>query len=276
MTVRNLNKVSFDELVDCFLLAFQNYYVKMPTNKDYYEQRWKAAKVDFNLSYGMFDHEHLIGFIINGIDTRFDVKTAFNTGTGVIPEYRGRRIVHSIYDYAINDLRSNGIKKSTLEVITKNDKAIRAYTSVGFKITKEYMCFAGTIKISNVPSLELKEMSIKNFDFTKLPNQQFYSWDFQKETIKEGNYVLYYVMNNDILESYFIINPENNSLAQFDILNEGKMGLSNLFAAIKKISNEVKIINVDKRLVDKLQTINQIELQNTVNQYEMEIEIPEG
>ena len=276
MTVRKLNKISFDELLDCFLLAFENYYVQMPTNRTYYKQRWKAAKVDFSLSYGMFDNEKLIGFIIHAIDKRYKVKTAFNTGTGVIPAYRGKRIVKSIYDYAVNDLRHNGIEKSTLEVITKNEKAIRAYESIGFEICKEYMCYAGTINTNGDAQLELKEMPIKNFDWDKLPNQQFYSWDFQKETIIEGNYVLYQVMNNNKPESYFIINIENKYLAQFDILNDDKKAWRRLFKGIKQVTDEVKIINVDKRLSDKLDNIRLLELQNTINQYEMELKITGG
>ncbi len=54
MTVKNLSYTSFDELFNCFILAFEGYFVKMPAEKDYYKQRWAASKVDFNLSYGMF------------------------------------------------------------------------------------------------------------------------------------------------------------------------------------------------------------------------------
>ena len=76
------------------------------------------------------------GFIINAIDKRNGILTAFNTGTGVIPEYRGKRIVKSIYAHAIGELRQQGVEKSTLEVITKNDIAIRSYKSIGFSIRR--------------------------------------------------------------------------------------------------------------------------------------------
>lgn len=276
MKVNNLSKVSFDEVLDCFLKAFENYYVKVPTDKEYHRQRWDAAKVDFNLSYGMFDNEKLIGFIIHAVDKRFDIKTAFNTATGVIPEYRGRRIVKSIYDFAMIDLRKNGIEKSILEVITKNEKAIRAYEGVGFEICKEYKCYAGKIQSESEPQIELQKMSTKDYNWKKLPNQQLYSWDFQKETIIEGNYVLYEVMNNNKPESYFIIHPEKKYLAQFDIFNKNKKIWKRLFNAIGQVVDEVKIINVDKRLRDKIDYIRFLELQNTINQYEMELKISYG
>jgi hypothetical protein len=68
--VKKLEEVKFDIIIDCFLKSFENYYVKFPTDKNYYKNRWKIAKVDFALSYGMFDGEKLVGFIINAIDNR--------------------------------------------------------------------------------------------------------------------------------------------------------------------------------------------------------------
>ena len=273
MTINKLSETSFNELLDCFLKAFENYYVQMPKDKAYYKQRWKAAKVDFDLSYGMFVNDRLIGFIIHAIDKRFGIPTAFNTGTGVIPEYRGKRITKLIYDYALDDLSKHGIKKSILEVITKNEKAIRAYKSVGFEICKEYMCFAGRIANETEDQLALKKISIEKLKWDKLPNQQFYSWDFQKETIALGSYNIYQVINNSEPESYFIINPENKYLAQFDILNKNKSSWRRLFSAIQQVSSEVKIINVDKSLTDKIEFLRSSGLKNTLNQYEMELKI---
>ena len=202
MTVKNLSHITFDEVLDCFLLAFENYFVKMPSDRNYYKERWRAAKVDFNFSYGMFDKGRLVGFIIHAIDKRDGMLTAFNTGTGVIPEYRGNRIVKSIYTYALKDLGENGIEKSTLEVIKKNETAIRSYKSIGFKVCKNYKCFTGAVSIENCDPFELKEIALKNVDWKNLPNQEFYSWDFQKETILERNYTFYHVLNRKEPESF--------------------------------------------------------------------------
>lgn len=276
MEVLTLNNASFEELIDCFLLAFENYHVKMPSNKDYYERRWKAAKVDYTLSYGMFTNGRLIGFIIHAIDNRFGIKTAFNTGTGVIPEFRGQRIIKSIYDLAIHDLKYNGIEKSTLEVIQENKKAIKAYQRVGFKICKEYNCFAGNINIDSEEEIRLEKIDYKEFDWNSLPNQDFYSWDFQKETIIGREYSFYQIVYDAKPESYFIFNEENKYIAQFDLFANNNNAWTRLFQGIKQISNEVKIINVDNRLIDKLNMINKIGIPRSVDQYEMELIITSG
>ena len=260
MKVESLANTPFDALIDCFLMAFENYYVKMPTDPDYYKKRWKAAKVDFGLSYGMFDKGKLVGFIIHAVDTRQGVLTAFNTGTGVIPAYRGQRIVQAIYDYALKDLRKRGILKSKLEVITKNDRAIRCYKGVGFSICEHYKCYGGTITIEDNDQFQIKEIPINQIDWNKLPNQQYYSWDFQKETILAASYSFFQVMNNGKPESFFILNRSNNYLAQFDLLKHSDNSWSRLFSAIKSVADNIRVINVNQLFTDKLNILEVVGL----------------
>jgi ribosomal protein S18 acetylase RimI-like enzyme len=272
MTIKNLSNISFNELLDCFLAAFENYYVKMPSDRNYYKNRWKAANVNYQLSYGLFDKGKLVGFIIHAIDKRNGILTAFNTGTGVIPEYRGEKIVKSIYTYALKDLAQHGIQKSTLEVITKNNIAIKAYEGVGFKISKKFKCYGGEIKIVNYEQFEMEKLGLKNIDWNTLPNQQYYSWDFQKETLLKGNNTFFQVLNNKKPESFFILNTDTNYIAQCDVLNKSNNGWNRLFNAInKQVSGNIKIINVDERLKDKLNYINSIGLEHLIDQYEMEL-----
>lgn len=274
MTIKSLHALPFDVLIDCFLQAFEHYYIKMPTDPAYYQQRWQAAKVDWRLSYGMFDQDQLVGFIIHGIDHRFGLLTAYNTGTGVIPAYRGRRVAKAIYEYALDDLRQHGIVHSTLEVITENEKAIRAYQSIGFRIRKEYVCMAGAIQSDDQVPIELKEVPIPEIDWTELPNQSYYSWDFQPETIVNGNYVFYQVLHNHEPESYFVIHAATTLLAQFDLLRDHPGGWDRLFTAIKQISATVKLNNVDTRLTTKLARLRQAGLAETFRQYEMALSLP--
>ena len=271
MTVKNLSNLPFDELMDCFLAAFDNYYVKMPTDKNYYKNRWQAAKVDYSLSYGMFDESKLVGFILHAIDKRNGKLSAFNTGTGVLPEYRGRKIVKSIYNYALIDLKEKGIDECSLDVITKNNRAIKSYQSIGFHISKTYKCFSGVIKVENVNDVEFEELSMNSIDWDSLPNQQFYSWDNQKETILIDKYSFFQVINNSKPESYFIIKPENGYVAQCDLLNTDNTGWERLLTAIKQVSESVKIINVDSQLNTKVNSLVNCGLDNSIDQYEMKL-----
>ncbi len=273
MQVKSLEHINFSTLMECFLKAFENYFVKMPMDHEFYKERWHMASVRLDLSYGMFENEKLLGFIINAIDKRNDNWIAFNTGTGVLPEYRGQRIVSSIYQYAIPDLKKHGITKCRLEVIKDNAIAIKAYERIGFKITKSYKCYSGSVALKDtLRDFELKQVDRSYFDWNTL-NQESYSWDNHFNTVKKGNYRYYAICKKGELESYFIINPKNGYLAQFNVLSNELDNWNNLFKGIKHISDTIKINNVDERLSGKIDFLNEIGLQNTVDQYEMEFDL---
>jgi len=278
MNIQNLSNIAFNELLDCFLKAFENYYVQMPSDKNYYKERWKAAKVNFNFSYGMFDNGRLLGFIIHAIDKRNGTLTAFNTGTGVLPEHRGKRIVHAIYNHAINDLKQHGIKKIKLEVITENTRAIKTYEAIGFKICKNFKCFNGNISLQKTEKVNLKEIDAHKITWETLPNQEYYSWDNQKDSLRNGDYNYFQVLNdNHEAESFFIIKPKSGYLAQLDLLDtKNPYCWTRLFSAIKQISTTIKINNVDERLTEKTNQLVSMGLENKINQYEMELNLNES
>ncbi len=173
-------------------------------------------------------------------------------------------------------MRQHEVEKSRLEVITKNIPAIKSYQSIGFEICRNYKCFSGDINIETPEVFELQEVHTKQIDWEQLPNQQFYSWDHQRESILQGNYRFFQVLNNNIPESYFIIKPDSGYLAQFDLLHSNKHGWNRLFSAIKHLSGNIKINNVDERLTKKLAYLNTIKLENIIDQYEMELNIKDG
>ena len=65
MKIRSLENTAIEDIVFAILVSFENYFVTMPTDPNYWSQRFKRARVDFSLSFGMFVDDMLIGFIIN-------------------------------------------------------------------------------------------------------------------------------------------------------------------------------------------------------------------
>ena len=220
----------------------------------------------------MFDEEQLVGFIINAVDKRNGEYVAFNTGTGVIQEYRRQRIVKSIYDFAIPELIKYGITKCQLEVITENEKAIKAYESIGFKIERTLKCFAGEIS-SNTSTANVKEVTFDEIDWELIPNQQYYSWDFHKNCLQNGNSRYYNILDNEELCGFFAINPDNGTLNQLEVFNNENDYWQLLFGAVATTYPKVRTINVDDRLKSKINAIEMAGLNHTVSQYEMQFSL---
>lgn len=216
MEIKPLNHVPFTQLMACFLKAFENYYVPMPTDHAYYKKRWAAAKVDYSLSFGAFDKEELVGFILHAVDERQGIKIAFNTGTGVIPAYRGRKLVKAIYEFALPILKANGIDQSKLEVITANKAAIRAYEGIGFKIDRTLNCYNGPFEMPLKLGVKLNEKALKDIDLSSLIHSATYSWDNQSASLQMDAHRYFEVTEDNTTIGYFIIDTASNYLVQWE------------------------------------------------------------
>lgn len=273
MEIRNLTSIPISEIITCFLEAFDGYFVKLPKETSYYEKRWKNAKIRFDLSFGMFDKNRLVGFILNGIDHRKGEYMAYNAGTGVIPAYRGNRIVKAIYEKAIPELRENEISMCILEVIKENIAAIKAYESCGFSIAKSYLCFNGELRSSTSSDIQLQQQKLSKVNWDQLPNQEYYSWEYQHQSLSEEDFSFFTVMHKGTKVGYFIINTARNHLAQLEVFESNPQNWDALFNGISSLTTEVRIINVDERQQEKVAQIIANNLQNSIDQFEMELKL---
>lgn len=269
MQIRNLQETSLPEIVDCLLQAFEGYFVKMPDDLLYWQNRFTAARVDWELSFGMFDGNRLIAFIIHGIDFENDTLTAFNTGTGVLPQFRGQKIVDQLYAFAFPLLKKSGIEACSLEVIQTNAIAVSVYKRIGFSITKEYNCYNGILHVPETNGT-VSEISIDEIFEKENPNHPFYSWDHRNEAINlaRKNYKAY-SFQCETGAGYFILNPGTGYLAQLEIEPETAENYMQLLSGIRKISSAVRINNVDSRRILLRESLVKASLDNTVDQFQM-------
>ncbi len=269
MEIRNLNGIPIEEIVSSMLEAFEGYFVKMPESVAFWKNRYHAARVDWNLSFGVFDEKKIVAFIINGIDFKNNKLTAFNTGTGVIEAYRGNQWVDKLYEFAIPKLKERRIEQCQLEVIQENKRAVRVYERIGFAITKKLNGYTGDIVSQNlnvnIEPVSLKEIA-KKFPFPK----SSYSWDHVDAALERAGaiYTHYVVVKNTgRVIGYFSIKPESGYLAQFEYVENN---FPFLLEGIHQVQSQVRIVNVDASEEQRIQHLLDFDFENTINQYEME------
>jgi len=269
MQIKNLSTTNINQIVACLSDSFSEYAVKMPSDPHFWAKRWKSARVDYALSFGVFDKDKLVAFIINGIDEHEGKRTAFNTGTGVIKSHRGQQLVDKMYAAATPHFKEQGIKKWMLEVLCNNKRAIRVYQRIGFKITRTLKCFKGNLNISN-PEITVKPIDFNDRPIKENPNHHFYSWDNRDEAIfTSDDYKTYLVYDkSEKYIGYFCIIPERDYLVQYetDINN-----FPSLLAAISSVNSFIKVNNVDSRRVLIVDHLLNAGMENTVDQFEMEV-----
>jgi ribosomal protein S18 acetylase RimI-like enzyme len=271
MEIKNLKDTPIQDIVQAISESFADYFVPLPSEVSYWEQRFKGARVNLELSFGMFDQGKLVGFIINGIDYSNGFKTAFNTGTGVTEAARGHGVTDDLYQYAIPVFKEHGIQCCSLEVIEQNARAIHVYERIGFSISKRLKCFKGTI-VSSDEKVTVREMPFSALEQESKAVDKFYSWDNTSTAIKASGsiYKSYSVKDESGTDAgFFIMNPSSGYVVQFEPNGDHPSKASQLLAGVNNIANVVKINNVDTNRTYITSSFLKAGLENFIDQYEM-------
>ena len=69
------------------------------------------------------------------------ILSAYDTFTGVRPNWRGRRLAGRMFEFAREQLEQRGVRRFLLEVIETNEPAIRAYERAGFTTRRRLECY---------------------------------------------------------------------------------------------------------------------------------------
>ena len=139
--IKSLADVSFDEICEAFTDAFADYDTIF--DKEQLKAMFLRRGARRDMSFAAFDQGRIVSFIINGIGRWEDRMTAYDTGTGTLPEYRGRGLTDRIFQYAVGQLAQGGVTQYLLEVLKHNIPAVKIYSRLGFEITREFECFRG-------------------------------------------------------------------------------------------------------------------------------------
>ena len=140
--IRSLGIPDLDSMFYAFRSAFANYPVRFELSRDDFTKKFvEKLNLDLSFSAGTFFNDKLVGFIFTSISNYEDMRTAYNGGTGVVPEFRGNGLTHKMFEYLLPIFQRNDIKQIVLEVLVNNPAAIKIYQVLGFDHTRNYKCF---------------------------------------------------------------------------------------------------------------------------------------
>jgi ribosomal protein S18 acetylase RimI-like enzyme len=134
--------VDSSQIYRAFMEAFADYAMDSAgTQEKSLLLRMAKNNVDYEASVGTYDGDRLVGFTLIGIDKLDGILTAYDAGTGIIPDFRGHGLASRMFDHALPELESRGVRRFLLEVLQSNKPAIKAYQKSGFEIVRELKCF---------------------------------------------------------------------------------------------------------------------------------------
>lgn len=228
MEFKSLENCNFETLFRGFERAFADYEIHFEKE----EVRSMLQRRGYNpkLSFAFFDYGEIVAFTLNGIGEFNNIATAYDTGTGTIKEYRGKRLAGEIFTRSIPFLRDAGVKQYLLEVLHDNHKAIVVYRKLGFKTIREFDCFRQTVNNVKFPAdifTEKSVPSIEPIDFTTVASAQSFcdftpSWQNSLDSIKRAQNDLTMVGTfiENALVGYCVFDPTTGDLTQIAVQRE--------------------------------------------------------
>lgn len=280
ITIKTLEDSSFEMLYEAFSQAFSDYdapYISKQALAVMLERRGFSPKH----SFGAFDGEKLVSFTFNGIGEHKGISTAYDTGTGTIKEYRGRKLAGKIFETSIPFLKEKGIKQYLLEVIQKNIAAYNIYKNQGFDISREFnYYFIDSDKIKPTENTRQQAYKIKELSIASLIGISSFwdiepSWQNSIPSIRRraNDFKILGCYNEDKLVGYGIIDPNSGDITQLAIDNkERRKGLAtSLMHELVKLNKypTLKILNTEKGYLPMEKFIEKYGIPLAGLQYEM-------
>ncbi|MCP4442767.1 MAG: GNAT family N-acetyltransferase [Aureispira sp.] len=275
MKISPLNKCSTKEILSAFNLAFSDYTIPLQLTLEQLEQKIITDDIQLEYAVGAFEQDQLVGFILHGVRKKDGITYFYNAGTGVIPRYRGQRITQQLYKFFSEELLpSTKDHKRLLEVITTNDKAIKAYKKVGFKIHRTVHCYKGKLqlKLIDLPSnYSIQKIETPQWEFFKSFWETSPTWQNATKSLQKSAIDCYGIFDQQSkLVAYIITTPQK--LRQIAVApNHRNKGLAKcLIQHCYNNGDAISVLNLDEQNIALTNLLEQLGLEKFISQYEMQ------
>lgn len=253
--IRSLGNVPFEDIFMTFSSAFEDYEVQL--NAEQLRVMLHRRGFDKDLSFGAFHHNRLVSFTLNGIGDFYGTRTAYDTGSGTLKEFRRQGLATAIFKHCQPVLKASGISQYLLEVLQHNSQAVSVYRKQGFEVSREFNYFicemekvmAGTANLPGnvVPGpadLSMRSAMQACWDYSP-------SWQNSFEAIerKPEDFIFQGVFCDNRLVAYSIFEPVSGDITQLAVRNDfRRKGIGSLLLQemLKRNKNQVvKLVNAE-------------------------------
>ncbi|MCP4725478.1 MAG: GNAT family N-acetyltransferase [bacterium] len=284
---RFLSEDMMPEIFRTFMEAFSDYALDMSymTEQSMYN-RFVKNGTDFESSVGVFNGTKMAGFTMIGIDNWKNSLSAFDVGTGIVKEYRGKGIARKMFDHAVPLLKEKGVNEFYLEVLQENEPAIKAYEKTGFRIVREFDCYKLVLGSPDLEIVQSPLIEITEFDKNEITHfNDFLDWEPSWENslnaitrIRDEIYLfkaVYEGSDAGILAYYPGLNWIMTLVVGRQFRRKGIASslLKHLLCNDIIKEPEVKLINVESTDLGMKQFLSNKSFEIYVKQYEMELTI---
>ena len=192
MEIKKVSDCPLSEVVDVWNKGFQDYFVPVHLDSDTFLKRMEKEDLNAEHSVVLQESDELVGILLNGFRVRNGNIMAWNGGTAVVPNWRGKGVSKALMKESLSLYKKRGVKVATLEAIRQNERAIALYKSFGYETIDELILFDGRLR----DDIEVEPLHTVSIRPELLPHLTFYDanvpWQCCWESNKTAEAIVYY------------------------------------------------------------------------------------
>jgi len=167
--VKQLEYCSLNEVLEAWNEGFKGYVAELHMDMDTFLKRTVQENLSPKYSHVAFDGERPIGILVSGIKIRGGIKTSWNGGTGVHPDYRDQGVGHKLVEASLKLYEQEDVELATLEAVSDNDPAIHLYEKHGYMVEDHLSILQQAGEIHTTFEMRLLEKQVAPERLVTLP-----------------------------------------------------------------------------------------------------------
>ncbi|GGK58350.1 GNAT family N-acetyltransferase [Rufibacter glacialis] len=281
MTFAFAETAPLGQLCALFNAAFADYLLPMVLTEPIMELKLKRDGTNLALSPLAMEGPAPVGFIFTSLGEWKGKRTAYNGGTGVLPQARGHRLTEQMYHFCVPLLKQQGVTQCLLEVIQENTRALAVYKKLGFEVVRSLRCFRHPKadlqwhRHARPGQVSFQQVSVPNWALYKAFWEVEPSWQHHTAAIdRSAGYVhVVEAQAQGQCVGYGVIYGMTGALAQLAVAPAWRRkGIGQ--ALVQELVNAttsptISVINVDGRGESLLQFLQNRKAEEIPGQYEM-------
>ncbi|MEH7883735.1 GNAT family N-acetyltransferase [Bacillus sp. JJ1609] len=134
--IMKLSDCPLKDGVEAYNRGFEGYFYNQTKDVDSFSKRFGLDELSPEYSVVAYYEGRPAGIVLSGIKKVNGELVAWNGGTGVAKELRGKGVGRKLMNAVIDIYRENDVRCATLEAISRNESAIELYKRLGYEVKK--------------------------------------------------------------------------------------------------------------------------------------------
>ena len=247
----------------------------MQMSEQEFAQRFNRDGVQLEISAGAFDDERMIGFYMNALGDWQGKLTAYDAGTGVVPDYRGRSIGKDLFAFLVSKLKDHGVSQYLLEVLTSNERAVALYRRLGFVEVRRFAVFRlqqALQPLDDLPNVDLRHVVEPDWKLFQTFWDGYPSWQNSiaaVDRIPNERMILGAYMDGNCVGYGVAFTPAANLMQLAVAPQHRRKGIGSRILKALSAGEMLNVNNIDEELKGTLAFFESNGFQVVLEQYEM-------